>query len=202
MVFITLFLLKMLQFSPLIFFHALYVGLTYALMAFGAMYYRQYHDDAESRKIKLGEDLLTFSDPAAMAAIIVLCALFCIFVFVAITHEPKTILYVLPIAVAINIVQMIFRIRRQLGRIKTQGILIRYMLFQYGSVGIRYDEMVCVDIHRELLWYKIIFFTVETAPKSQCRMPEKTMEAFVKVLESRSDCTIVYSYERESDSAA
>lgn len=192
----------MLQFSPLIFFHALYVGLTYALMAFGAMYYRQFHDDTESRKIKLGEDLLTFSDPAALAAIIVLCALFCIFVFVAIAHEPKTILYVLPIAVAINIVQMIFRIRRQLGRIKTQGILIRYMLFQYGSVGIRYDEMVCVDIHRELLWYKILLFTDETEPKSQCRMPEKTMEAFVKVLESRSDCTILYSYERENDSAA
>ena len=168
-------------------------------MAFGAMVYRQFHDDTESRKIKLGEDLLTFSDPAALAAIIVLCALFCIFVFVAIAHEPKTILYVLPIAVAINIVQMIFRIRRQLGRIKTQGILIRYMLFQYGSVGIHYNEMVCVDIHREFLWYKLIFFTDETKAKSQCRMSEQTMQSFVKVLESRSDCTILYSFGRESN---
>jgi hypothetical protein len=190
----------MFVFDPLIFFHALYVGLTYALMAFGAMYYRQFHDDTELRKIRLGEDLFTFSDPAARFAVIVLCVLFCIFVLLALTHQPKTLIYVIPIAIAINIVQMVFRLRRQQGRVKTQGIIVRYMLFQYGCIGISYNDLVCVDIQRELFWYKLLFFTEETKVKTQCRMSEKSVNTFIKVVKSRSDCTIVFPHDEETES--
>ncbi|MES2764418.1 MAG: hypothetical protein V4642_01010 [Bacteroidota bacterium] len=186
----------MFEFSPLIFFHALYVGLTYALMAFGAMYYRQVLDNLETKKVRLGEDLFTFIDPASIAFIIVLCGLFCIFAFIAITRKPQTLFYVIPIAFAINIIQLIFRTQKQRGKVKTEGILIRYMLFISGNAAIRYDELVCVEIVRELFWFKIIFFTDETEAKAQCRMTDTVTKEFLKILESRSDATIMM--ERES----
>ncbi|HYF03110.1 MAG TPA: hypothetical protein VEC36_07030 [Patescibacteria group bacterium] len=188
----------MFEFSPLIFLHALYVGLTYALMAFGAAYYRQVLDNLETKKIRLGEDLFTFSDPAANAFIIVLCGLFCIFAFIALTREPKTLLYVIPIAFAINVIQLIYRTQRQRGRVKTEGIHIRYMLFKSGGAAMRYEELVCVEIKHEAYWYSITFFTNETEPKAHCRMSQKAMNAFVKVLKTRSDCSVIFESKPQS----
>jgi hypothetical protein len=186
----------MFSFDPIIFFHALYVGFTYALLAFGAMYYRQILDNLDTKKVRLGEDLFTFIDPASIAFIIVLCGLFCIFAFIALTREPRTLFYVIPIAFLINIIQLIFRTQRQRGKVKTEGILIRYMLFISGNAAIRYEDLVCVEVIRELFWFKIIFFTDETEPKAQCRMTDTTMQEFLKILETRSDATIMM--ERES----
>ena len=181
------------RFDYLIFFHAMYVGLVYGCLAFGALIYRQYHDDRLAHEQRLGEDLYTFPDPGAIGCILGLCGLFCIFALLALSRpQPSIQLYVVPVAIFINIVQMTLRVRWQPIQIQTRGIVIRHLLFRYGLKAIPYKSMSIVEVHDSLLWKKIFFYTVEETPAAQCRMPRKLFQEFVRILSSRSDCRIVY----------
>ena len=61
------------HFDTIIFYHALYVGFAYSMLAFGATYYRQVVDDLNLQEVSLGEDIASVADTRYLA--------FCRFIF-------------------------------------------------------------------------------------------------------------------------
>ena len=159
-----------LYFDFLLFLHALYVGLVYSCLAFGATYYRKIADDLEVRKLSMGEEIYSAYNPLALLGIATFAILFFIFASVALLRDrPALIIYVLPIACAINIIQFLIRAKHQRVMIKSRGVVIRY-LFKEGGIGIGYADLKKIEARKFGVWYHVTFTNTNGIILAKCHL--------------------------------
>jgi hypothetical protein len=178
-------------FDKVIFLYALYVAFAYAALALGATYYRQALDDMQAKEFNTGETLFFAVNPNAYIAIAVIFLFFIIFAFFALSLESPAILaYAFPIALAINIVQLLLRTASQKVIIGTHGILLRY-IFRAGATGIRYDDLIKAEIQPFAAWYKFSFYTLPYEYSGCCFLNHEQSERLQKLLQAYPLCQVV-----------
>ncbi len=181
----------MLHFDGTLFLYALYVGFVYSALAFGALWFRQFVDDAAAKEIRLGEDIHMTRNPAGALLTGGFFLFFCIFAAVALlAPAPGMITYVIPIACGINVVQISLRTLWQTIDFRTEGILIRFLL-KDKPVGIRYDDLVKIEIRRFGSWYTVSFFEFPFEPKAGCYLSPKAMLELQRIIGNHPACDIV-----------
>lgn len=178
-------------FDTTLFLHALYVGFVYAVLALGALWYRQVIDDLAVREIRLGEDIYRAYNPLGWLSSGGFFLFFSIFAAVALGNpSPSIIIYVVPVAAAINVVQMTVRTFRQTIDLRTNGILIRYLL-KDAPVGICYDNLIKIEIQRMGSWNHIRFFEFPSGPRAQCYLSEAATDTLRGLLERNTACDVI-----------
>lgn len=179
------------HFDGRLFLHALYVGIVYSCLAFGATYYRKIADDYEVRKLTMGEEIYSAYNPLALLGIAAFSSLFCIFAVVALLHDsPSLILYVLPIACAINILQFLIRARHQRVMIKSRGVVVRY-LFKEGGIGIGYDTIMKVEAKKFGSWYIVRFYDVTEKQTAKCHLRKVMLHHIQVLVRMNPECVFV-----------
>ncbi|MBS1538393.1 MAG: hypothetical protein JST20_11675 [Bacteroidetes bacterium] len=170
-----------LYFDGRLFLHAIYVGMVYSCLAFGATFYRKIADDLEVRKLNMGEEIYSAYNPLALLGISAFAILFFIFTFVALLRDrPALIIYVLPIACAINIIQFLIRAKHQRVMIKSRGVVIRY-LFKEGGIGIGYANLRKIEARKFGFWYRVTFSNTSGIILAECHL-RKTFLNHIKVM--------------------
>jgi hypothetical protein len=178
-------------FDGRLFLHALYVGMVYSCLAFGATYYRKIADDLEVRKLSMGEEIYSAYSPLALLGIAAFSILFCIFTVVALVRDsPPLIIYVLPIACAINILQFLIRARHQRVMIKSRGVVVRY-LFKEGGIGISYTVLKKIEAQKFGSWYRVVFADTEGIILAECHLPSAMLTRLQTMVRVNPDCEII-----------
>lgn len=178
-------------FDTQLFVHALYVGMVYSCLAFGATYYRKYADEYEVRKYHLGEEIFSAYNPFAMLGIVTFGGLFCIFALVALMQRnPPMILYVIPIACGINIVQFLIRARHQRVKIQSRGVIVRY-LFKEGGIGLGYSELRRIEARRFGTWYIVDFIDRWGLLRAQCHLRSVMVKRLLAMARLNPECEVL-----------
>lgn len=181
----------MLHFDRTLFLYALYVGFVYSTLAFGALWFRQYVDDVAAKEIRLGEDMYITRNPFGLLLGGGFFLFFCIFALAALlTPAAGVITYVIPIACAINVVQLSLRTFWQTIDIRTEGILIRFLL-KDKPVGIRYDDLIKIEISEFGSWYRVSFFEFPFEPKAKCHLSATATSELKRMVEKNPECDII-----------
>ncbi len=151
------------NFDRLVLFHAFFVALTYAMLAYGASVYRRIVDNIAERAVRLGEDIHFGYDPFVLYCLGVLFILDLASAYFAvyILPEAEVQYYVIPLALTINITQIAHRMHYQRLQIKTKG-LVGKNIFAEDFQIIPYDELYLVEIERDPLWNTVTFYTAHT----------------------------------------
>lgn len=140
-------------------YYSAYVAFVFAVLLFGALAFRQVLDDLELRRKRVGEDRAAFLDPKA--TVLVLAALLLsvtIGIAVVTLREPSIYWYALPMVIGVQGLQMAARVWFQRSQFKTNGLVVRSVLFDNVKV-IRFDDVGDVEF-RHGAWR--IFVTVST----------------------------------------
>lgn len=147
-------------FEPIIFFHAVYVAFAYSCLAFGATIYRNIVDDMKlreiSQKMLLGEDMHYYTDPFPIFAVGILAIFFVCTSVIVLQFPAKVQTNVVPLAIAVNIVQIFWRARHQRMILRTNSIIGRKLLGDDIHV-IQFDRLHVVDIERKGLYSYVTF---------------------------------------------
>lgn len=156
------------NFDATIFIHAGYVAFTYALVAWGATYYRQFLDDLDIKEaVRMGEDVYFAYDPLGILIILVLCVFFLTFAALALYVFPLEIrYYVIPLAFAVNIVQLVYRYHRQRLSIKTLGIVGKSVFDSKFRVA-PYRAIKRLETQRDLLWNVLVIHFYDTGNRGE-----------------------------------
>ena len=183
------------------YFHAAYVTFVYACIGIGALVYRTIVDHLNVKDVRLGEELYLLYDPRAFIGIGCLAFFFCIFVFILqlktdLMHEevdrtaPGLIFAVIPMVLVVNMAQVFFRAKWQRLSVRTGGILIRRMLSE-RFFAIPFDEhLAVVQVQRESLWFKLVFFNDEGELVGSCNLSAKSMLRLTSSIQRACDCII------------
>ena len=177
-------------FDGRLFLHALYVGMVYSCLAFGATYYRKIADDLEVRKLTLGEEIYSAYNPMAIMGIVGFFVLFLVFAVIALLREkPDLVIYVLPIACAINIVQFFIRAKHQRVLIKSRGVVIRY-LFKEGGIGINYIDLMKIEAKKFGTWYRVTLSGKEGIILAQCHLRKIFLHHIKAIARINPECEV------------
>jgi len=178
----------------------LYVGFVYAILAFGALAYRQIIDTMNLKEIKLGEERYLLFDPRVFISVGVLFLFFCIFVAIILNTQdvyytdisntsPGLIYFALPAVFAVSAVQLYLRAFWQRTSVRTQGILVRRMLTEQFFPVAFYD-IGKVQIQQESLWSVVVILNIHEEVLCTCRVSGIGLEKLLNTLEGNSQCTI------------
>lgn len=181
------------HFDSVVFFHALYVGFAYSMLAFGATYYRQVVDDLDLQEVHLGEDMfIADMTPVIWLSVGSFFFVFCIFATIALLQsEGNIFLYVIPIACAINIAQLLLRAHHQRLLIKTQGIIVRHLLIE-GNIPLAYDDVRRIYINEFVGWFIVHFYTDnEDVPAGACHLSTRNLSHIVRTFRQKNpQCSV------------
>lgn len=181
----------MFYFDGRLFLHAFYVGIVYSCLAFGATYYRKIADDLEVRKLSMGEEIYSAYSPLALLGIATFTLLFCIFAVVALLQDtPHLIVYVIPVACAINILQFVIRAKHQRMMIKSKGIVVRY-LFKEGGIGIGYDSLRKIIAKKFGSWYIVHFIVENEEICAICHLGKEMFDHIQVMVRMNPKCEVV-----------
>lgn len=152
------------NFDFTIFMHACYVAFVYALIAWGATFYRQFLDDLDVKEaVRLGEDLYFAYDPLGILLILVLCVFFCTFAALALYVFPLEVrYYVIPLAFGVNVAQLGYRYHRQRFVIKTLGMVGKNIYLERRFRVVPYRAVKSVEYIREPMWDVLILHFYDT----------------------------------------
>lgn len=183
------------NFDVTIFIHAGYVAFTYALVAWGATYYRQFLDDLDVKEaVKMGEDVYFAYDPLGILIILVLCVFFLTFAALALYVFPLEIrYYVIPLAFAVNIVQLLYRYHRQRLVVKTLGIVGKSVFDSKFRVA-PYRAIKRLAIERDTLWNVLVLSFYDTGNRGELmelrvRVFKQSFPRIVAFLEAHTGLT-------------
>jgi hypothetical protein len=146
------------NFEAIVLWHAIFVALTYAMLAYGASVYRRIVDNIAERSVRLGEDVHFGYDPLVVYCLGVLGVVDIAFVYlvVFIFPEAEVQYYVIPLAMTINITQIAHRMHYQRLQIKTLG-LVGKNIFAEDFQLIPFSELYLVEVERDSLWNTVTF---------------------------------------------
>lgn len=180
------------NFDLTVFVHAGYVAFVYALVAWGGTYYRQFLDDLDMKEApKLGEDIYFAYDPLGVVLLLVLCGFFCTFAVLALFVFPLEVrYYVIPLAFAVNIVQLVYRYHRQRFIVKTHGLVSR-SIFGSRLRLVPYRSIKKVEYLREPFWHVLIVHFYDTGSRSDLvelhrRFSRGTLQTVVRTIEAHT----------------
>lgn len=180
------------NFDFTIFMHASYVAFAYALVAWGATYYRQFLDDLNVREaVKMGEDIYIAYDPFGILLILVLFVFFLTFATLALYVFPLEVrFYVIPLAFVVNIVQFAYRYHRQRLLVKTLGIVGRSIFDTRVRVA-PYRAIKKIEFEREMLWDILILHFYDTGNRGELRelhvrLSKRTLPRVLHIAESNT----------------
>jgi hypothetical protein len=178
------------NFSSIVLFHASFVALTYAMLAYGASVYRRIVDNLAERTVQLGEDIHFGYDPFVLYALGVLSLLDIAFVYfvVYILPEAEVQYYVIPLALTINITQIAHRMHYQRLQIKTKG-LVGKNIFAEDFQLIPYEELYLVEVERDSLWNAVTFYIAHAPTNEQKPATDRFDQEPEKNLQTESDTT-------------
>lgn len=180
------------HFDTTVFLHAMYVGLVYSMLAFGATYYRQIVDDLDLQDISLGEDIHVCSTPAIWLSVGAFFCVLCIFALIALLqNEGNIFLYIVPIACTINIIQLLWRAKNQQLMVKTQGVVIRHLLIE-GNIPIAFEDMSRVHIAEFIGWFTMEFYGEDENSIGRCHTDTKTMSLIVRNIRQKNPLCSLY----------
>lgn len=138
-------------FNGTMFLHALWVGFTYACIAFGALAYRQVSDNLMHKEIRLGEVRKELFDNRVILSLslMILAIIVCAYIATRTKPNPTSpvdlLKYVVPIAITINVVQVYLRAKWQRISIRTQGIVIKYLFNERADI-LPFNEIIYTAI--------------------------------------------------------
>lgn len=183
------------NFDATIFIHAGYVAFVYALVAWGATYYRQLLDDLDVKEaVKMGEDMYLAYDPLGILLILVLCVFFLTFAALALYVFPLEIrYYVIPLAFAVNIVQLSYRYHRQRVVVKTLGIVGKSVFDSKFRVA-PYRAIKRMEVQHDLLWNVLILHFYDTGSRGELaelhvRISKRSLHRIVSFAEANTGVT-------------
>lgn len=137
-----------------ILYHALYVSMVYAGIAFGGVYYRQLVDDLQMKKMPFGELLFEVVDPWYVSATVGWCIVTLATIPIALfASEARIILYVVPLSFVINAIQFWYRSMRQRNRFYT-NIVVARQFFSPRMAVVRVDQILSMELIKEFAWYE------------------------------------------------
>ncbi len=173
--------------------HACYVAFVYALVAWGGTVYRQFLDDLDAKEgVRLGEDLYFAYDPLGVSLILVLFVFFCTFAGLALYVFPTEVrFYVIPLAFAVNIVQLGYRYHKQRFIVKTHGLVGKNIYLERRFRVVPYRAIKQVEFLREPLWDVLILHFYESDSKGTLvemhrRFARNTLKRVLHTIESHT----------------
>ena len=178
------------NFDPIIFLYALYVAFGYASLSFGATYFRNALDEQDREKIDFGETLLYIVNPTSYALLGILFVFFCIFAITALSISTPTVLaYTFPLALFINVLQLLYRSAVQKSELCTRGVILRH-LFLADSISVPYDEIVQLSITPTMGWYRCELHVLPFEYKGNCLINNEQKNMLMRMLASNEYCEI------------
>ena len=143
------------SFQWLTFLHGGYVAFVFAVLFLGALAFRQVLDNLEVRRLKQGEDLDSYLDAGVSIALLAAWSILLILVIVVYGILPASIyIYALPLIFIVQCLQLSLRAYFQRTLIKTQGIVVRSILFDSIKTA-RFDELVVIRLIPSRLFVKV-----------------------------------------------
>ena len=177
-------------FDKVIFLYALYVAFAYAMLALGATYFRNSIDSRERMQISVGETLAYIVNPLAYILLGSILLIFCIFAMIALFLSTPTVLaYVFPLALFVNVMQVLYRASEQRSELCTKGIIFR-PIFLGETVGIEYENLIRVEISPMMAWSKCQFYVFPFDNAGQCLLNEQQKDMLISTLQSTSSCEV------------
>lgn len=193
------------NFDFTIFMHASYVAFAYALVAWGATYYRQFLDDLDVKEaVKMGEDIYFTYDPFGLLLILVLFIFFLTFAILALYVFPLEVrFYVIPLAFLVNIVQLSYRYHRQRLSVKTLGIVGKSVFDSKFRVA-PYRAIKKIETERDTLWDVLILHFYDTGNRGELRelhvrLLRSVMPRVLQIVESNTGLKAVAKVKAAKD---
>jgi hypothetical protein len=177
-------------FDKVIFLYALYVAFAYGMLALGATYFRNSLDARHRMQISVGETLTFIVNPLAYILLGAILLIFCIFAIIALSLTTPTVLaYVFPLALFVNVIQVLYRASEQRAELCTKGIILR-PIFLGETVGIEYENLIRVEISPMMTWFKCQFYVFPFDDAGQCLLNEQQKDMLLSALQSTSSCEV------------
>jgi len=177
-------------FDKVIFLYALYVAFAYGMLAFGATYFRNTLDARSRMAIAIGETLSYIVNPLTYILLGAILVIFCIFAIIALCLSTPTVLaYVFPLALFVNVIQVLYRASEQRSELCTKGLVLR-PIFLGETVGIEYENLVRVEITPMMAWYKCQFYVFPFDNAGQCLLNEQQKDTLISALQGTSSCEV------------
>ncbi|MBL7974685.1 MAG: hypothetical protein JNJ85_07215 [Candidatus Kapabacteria bacterium] len=178
----------------------MYVAFVYAVLAFGALAYRQIIDNQYIKTISLGEERYLLFDPRVFVVISVLFLFFSIFVAIIISTKdvyyadvhntvPGLIYFVIPAVCIVSAVQLYLRAYWQRTSVRTGGIIIRRMLTE-DVADIPFEDITKIHVQRESLWCVVLFYTDSVDVFAMCRVSGKGLDKLLNTINGYTHCIV------------
>lgn len=177
-------------FDKVIFLYAFYVAFAYGTLALGATYFRNALDARQRAEINMGETLAYIVNPLTYLLLGTIFFIFCIFALIALNLSTPTVLaYVFPLALFINVIQVLYRASEQRVELCTKGIIMR-PIFLGETISIAYEDLIRIEISHSVKWYKCQFYVLPFDFAGQCLMNEDQKNKLISALNGTSLCEV------------
>lgn len=178
----------------------MYVAFVYAVLAFGALAYRQIIDNQYIKTISLGEERYLMFDPRVFVVISVLFLFFSIFVAIILSNRdlyytdvhntaPGLIFFVIPAVCVVSAVQLYLRAYWQRTSVRTGGIIIRRMLTE-DVADIPFEDITKIHVQRESLWCVVLVYTEFEEVYATCRVSGKGLDKLLNTINGYAHCIV------------
>ncbi len=138
------------------FLHASYVAFVFTVLLFGALAYRQVLDNADVRRLQMGEDRDSFLDgPAALLLGLGLLALVPVCIYCYGIAGPSIYAYALPQVAFVQLLQLGLRLYFQRTLVRTKGLVVRSVLFDKVR-PVPYADIVAVRLTAHKSWTHVV----------------------------------------------
>ena len=170
-------------------FHAAYVAFAFACMFFGALAFRQVLDNIAVKKMKMGENrMYVISAPGVFFVAFMFCVSFVVASYTWSIQEPTVYAYALPLILFAQTIQMLLRLYYQRTQVTTLGLIVRPSLFEKQR-AVRFEEILHVHVHKELLWITITLYAGNPEP-IVFRIFRFSWHSVQRVLQSACTCPV------------
>jgi hypothetical protein len=135
-----------------IFLHGSYVALTFAVLLFGALAFRQVLDNADVKALHMGEDRDAFVDAVGATflgvgtVLLVPVTIYCYGI-----APPSIYAYAVPLVGGAQLLQLALRLLFQRTLVRTRGLVVRSMLFEKLR-AVPFQDIVVVRLVAAGLW--------------------------------------------------
>lgn len=171
--------------------HGFYVAFVFALVLFGALAFRQVSDNLEVRRLRMGEDRLSFvSAPGILIATAGLLLSAIVGAFLVARPVPRIYFYALPLILAVQFLQVLLRVYMQSTLVKTRGFVFRAIAFERIR-GVPFENVVRADLHHFALLTTVTLTVVgDRLSHVTFRIFPFSEAALLRVLEGWCGCEI------------
>ena len=160
-------------------------------MLFSALAFRQMIDNSEVRRLRMGEDRVSFvSAPGMLVTVAGLLLSLVVSGFVFVRPDPSIYSYALPLILVAQFLQVFFRTYLQRTLVRTHGFVFRSIAFERIR-AVRFDCVIRADIYRTTCWTTVILSINNNYPGHVTfRIFPFSEKALQRILEGWCDCEI------------